>query len=128
MIRLKLLYLFTILIYISTSRYPVTVNAQKNQETAEVKAEIPFRTSINLYGWTSPDSIIQVTGDRIFAQISSDQTGYFNFQKLAISDEAKEICLTTIDSERRTGFPLCISVPESNDITEIGPVILSPTL
>ncbi|MBI4990994.1 hypothetical protein HZB96_02760 [Candidatus Gottesmanbacteria bacterium] len=123
---MKYIY-FTIFLYLFISS-TASIEAAESGAKATVKASIPEKTNIRLYGYTAPNSIVQVTGIRIFAQTSSDKTGYFAIDSLPISFEAKEICATTIDSEKRSGFPLCISLPETNKPTEIGPVLLSPTL
>jgi hypothetical protein len=58
----------------------------------------------------------------------SDAQGYFIFYDLPISQEAIEVCISTVDSDRRVGVPLCIILPHDQISTEIGPLLLSPTL
>lgn len=136
----KYLFLFTTLIFFSISN-PVSVLAVSRSGAATaIKANIPSKVDIRLFGYTAPYSIVQAESIRVFAQVSSDKTGYFIIDPLPVSSDAKEICLITIDAEKRTGFPLCIGMPAHNasqsdaggpDIdkpTEIGPVLLAPTL
>lgn len=124
---MKYLYLTTISLYLFISSI-TSVEAAESGAKATVKANIPEKTNLRLFGYTAANAIVQVTGLRVFAQTSSDRTGYFAIDYLPLSYEAKEICATTIDSEKRSGFPLCISLPNTNKPTEIGPVLLSPTL
>ncbi len=123
----KYLFLITIFLYLFISS-AISVKAAETGAKANIKANIPEKTNIRLFGYTAPNAIVQITGIRVFAQTSSDRTGYFAVGYLPISYEAREICATTIDSEKRSGFPLCISLPDSNKPAEIGPVLLSPTL
>lgn len=125
---MKYIYFTIIFLYLFISSFASPVEARESGAKATIKASLPEKTNIRLYGYTAPNSIVQVTGIRVFAQTSSDRTGYFAIDSLPISFEAKEICATTIDSEKRSGFPLCISLPETDKPTEIGPVLLSPTL
>jgi len=125
--RHKYLCLITalILLFIST---PADIWAAQSGRKTQVQATIPARYSIRLFGYTAPNAIVQASGVRTFAQVSSDNKGYFLIDPLPVAAEAKEICVTTIDAERRAGFPFCINLPDTDKPTEIGPVLLSPTL
>jgi hypothetical protein len=126
----KYLYLFTILIYLFISIIPAPARAitLKSGAKSEIKANIPAKTSIRLFGYTSANTVVQVLGVRVFAQTSSDKNGYWIFYDLPISAQAKELCISAIDSEKRVGFPLCIRLPDTDKPTEIGPVLLAPTI
>lgn len=125
---LKIIYLFTTLILLSISFIlPVSASYQSGAGT-KVTANIPSKVDLRIYGYTAPFSIVQASSIRVFAQVSSDKTGYFMIDPLSVSNEAREICLTTIDSEHRSGFPVCIGLPNLDKPTEIGPILLAPTL
>lgn len=47
---------------------------------------------------------------------------------LPVASQSQEICLTTLDSDRRVGFPLCIPIRPQDLNSEIGPLLLSPTV
>lgn len=127
--RLKYLYLITTFLYLSISSCFSSVEAVERGGQTEITANIPAAVVIRVFGYTAPNALVQAEGYRVFAQVSSDKNGYFLIDPLPISDQAKEICLSTIDSERKTGFPLCISVPSASDTAlEIGPILLSPTI
>lgn len=115
-----------IFLFISPSAYPVA--AFSTGAKAEIKARLESRTDIRIYGYTAAFSIVQASGIRTFAQVYSDRTGYFMINTLPVAREAKDICLTTIDSEKRSAFPLCIDLPDNNLPSEIGPLLLSPTI
>lgn len=123
----KYIYLITLLLYLSISPFPAGA-AQTSGAQAEIKARLAEKFYLRIFGYTAPNALVQVLGIRVFAQGSSDTTGYFLINDVPVSNEAKEICITTIDSERRVGFPLCISLPVTNKPREIGPLLLSPTL
>lgn len=115
-----------LLIYIS---YPIRIfSAREKGAQLKIQASIPSVFSFRLFGYTSPNSLVQVVGVRVFAQVSADRTGYFLIDPLPVSLEAKELCVTTLDSERRIGFPLCIKTPDSDKPAEIGPLLLAPTV
>ena len=142
---IRYLYLIILLQYIIVSyfvgmgqprfnRGQVEAGVQSGVKT-EVKAEIAGKFSLRLFGYTSADSLVQVLGVRTYAQGTSDRTGYFLFKDITIALEAKEICISAIDTERRSSFPLCIALPNTvpdkvgaGKPTEIGPLLLSPTL
>ena len=123
----KILYLSTIFLYLFISSVTPVAAFESGAKTT-VQATIPAKTDIRLFGYTAPNSIVQAQGIRTFAQTLSDKTGYFIIAHLPVSYEAKEICLTTIDNQRRTGFPICYPIPDYDKPTEIGPILLSPTL
>lgn len=124
----KYLYLIIILVLLSISTTATVKAAGQSGAKTSVAVNIPSRVDIRVYGYTAPNAIVQATSIRVFAQVSSDKTGYFIIDPLPVSTQAKEVCLTTIDSEQRYGFPLCVSLPDTNKPTEIGPLLLSPTI
>lgn len=103
---------------------------------------------ITLDGYSSPDSPIELEGGqgsisqnrfffkiahaagvRIYAKTFSDSTGYFIFDKIILPKNPSELCLTSTDTSGRTTTPTCFPPPPaSNYHTNIGPVILPPTL
>lgn len=132
------LYLIIILLLLSISFHPFhSVYALQSAGQSKISAVIPAKTSIRIFGFTSPDSTVQVTAIRVFGQTTSDKTGYFELREVAISSEALEICVNTIDSDKRTGFPFCLpaqtglptqtGLPDNLNVSEIGPLLLSPT-
>lgn len=125
---MKLILLFTTLLFLNISNITSVDASYTSGAGTKVKASIPSKVDIRVFGYTAPYTIVQATSVRVFAQVSSDKTGYFLIDPLPVSVEAKELCLTTIDSQKRSGFPLCIQLPEIDKPTEIGPLLLSPTI
>lgn len=125
----KYIYHITLLIYLYISLFPQTaMAATKRSGNSEIVAEIPARINLKIFGYTAPDSTVQVESVRVFGKTVSRADGYFEFTSMPISDEADEVCLVTVDAEKRVGFPVCIPIPKTEKIDEIGPIILSPTL
>lgn len=127
----RYIYHIIILIYLYISYFPQVASAatqiQRSGKT-EIYANIIAIAHFRVYGYTAPYSQVHVESVRVFGKTVSDIDGYFEFEKLPVSEEAKEVCLITIDGEKRTGFPVCVVIPERNSTDEIGPIILSPTL
>lgn len=128
----RYLYLTILLILLNVSLdipiVRVAEAASVGGAKTSIQAQIPGRTDIRIYGYTAPNAIVQAASIRVFAQVSSDKTGYFIIDPLSISTQASEICLTTLDASQRQGFPLCVSLPPTNKPGEIGPLLLSPTI
>ena len=123
------LYLIIILILLNISNIAFhAVYATQSGGQTKINATIPAKSNIKIFGYTSPDAIVQVTSVRVFGQTNSDKTGYFEFKDVAISPEALEICISTYDSDKRVGLPFCLSVSNITSAKEIGPLLLSPTL
>lgn len=123
----KYIYLYIVLILIAIS-IPYPVLAVNSIRREQVQGEIPAKFELRIFGYTSPNSTVQAQAFRTYAQVTSDNLGYFEVNKLAVADEASEICLVTIDSSRRTGFPLCIDVTTISPGQDLGPLLLSPTI
>lgn len=124
----KLIYLITTIILLTISNITFVDASYQSGAGTKVTANIPSKVDIRIYGYTAPNALVQASSIRVFAQVSSDKTGYFLIDPLSVSNEAREVCLTTIDSEQRSGFPLCIGIPDIVKPTEIGPILLSPTI
>lgn len=103
-----------------------------------IKAEIESEFNLKLYGYASPDTIIEAASIRTFGHTLSGPDGYFIFDNLPISGQTGEICLQAIDNANRTSIPLCLPVRLASlgsgqaslplNKHTIGPVILPPTL
>jgi len=122
--------LITALTYLCISIIPAHTFAASSQSGAKstVKANIPFTTTIRLFGYAPANSMVQVLGVRVFAQTTADKNGYWVFYELPISAQARELCISAIDAEKRVSFPSCIYLPETDKPSEIGPVLLAPTV
>lgn len=101
-------------------------------------AEVTISASIGepalmLWGYSSPDSRIEISGDRISDFTYSKPDGYYEFTKVYLPTPSDlfypEICITAIDTLGRSTPPTCIPpLPLTGFSYNIGPVILPPTL
>ncbi len=84
---------------------------------------------VTIFGYTGPRQKVELESYRVYAQVYSDATGYFEFKQALLPKNPSELCLTSIDSTGRRTSPSCIAPPPSkNYSTDIGPILLSPTL
>ncbi len=84
---------------------------------------------ITLFGYSSPHSRIELTSSRVFAVTYSQADGYFVFDRTLLPKNPSDLCLTAIDDNHRQSLATCIPPPPPvNYHTDIGPIILPPTI
>lgn len=97
-------------------------------KSVSVHARIPGNV-VTIFGYTSPDSRVELTSPRTFAVTYSDDNGYFAFNRLLLPRHSQDLCLSVIDESNRHNKPACFpEPPENSSTTDIGPILLSPTL
>lgn len=100
----------------------------ENNQLVTISANVPANT-ITIFGYTSPSSRVELSSSKTFAVTYSQDDGYFVFDRLTIPRLSQDLCLTSQDESNRISNPVCIPEPPlTNSYTEIGPVLLSPTL
>jgi hypothetical protein len=100
----------------------------ETNQAVTISAQIPAYT-VTLFGYTSPNSRIELNSAKAFAVTYSQENGYFIFDHLNIPRHSLDLCLTSQDESNRLSNPVCLPEPPlNNSYTEIGPVLLSPTL
>lgn len=100
----------------------------ETNQSVTINAQVPANV-VTIYGYTSPNSRVELNSSKAFAVTYSQSDGYFVFEQLIIPRESQELCLTSQDESNRLNNPTCIpSPPLTNNFTEIGPILLSPTL
>lgn len=124
----KVILLIISLLYLTISYFPHKTLAAQRQTKPGIVLEIPALFHLKIFGYTSPYSLVEIESIRVYGKTTSKYDGYFEFVSLPISREAQELCLTTLDEEKRVGAPTCVSASQRNNSYEIGPVLLSPTL
>lgn len=93
-----------------------------------ISAQVPGN-SLTIFGYTSPDSRVELSNSKVFAVTYSQSDGYYIFDNLTLPRQSQDLCLTSQDESNRLNNPVCIPEPPlTNNYTEIGPVLLSPTL
>lgn len=120
------MWLFFLIVFL----IPSSSLALEKTTSVKISASIG-ENEITLYGYTSPDSKVELNGNNVYDVTYSDQTGFFEFQKTLLPKTyiASELCITSIDENYRTTHPVCIPPPPSSNYhTDIGPILLPPTL
>jgi hypothetical protein len=85
---------------------------------------------VTIYGYTSPNSKVELSNSEVFDITYSDDTGYFSFDKILLPKvEIPDLCLTSFDNDSRSTTPTCFPAPPlTNYHTDIGPILLPPTI
>jgi len=71
---------------------------------------------------------VRLEGIKLLEGTKANQSGYFEFNGFMASNQNKEFCLVTIDTENLVAPPLCIPVPLPEAGRRFGPYLLPPTL
>ena len=98
------------------------------KESVKVRANIPAST-VTIFGYTSPNSRVELSSSKVFAVTYSLPDGYYIFDRIILPRHSQDLCLTSLDESGRLNNPTCISEPPVyNNFTSIGPILLSPTI
>lgn len=85
-----------------------------------------------LFGYTSPNALVELKGIRVSEETIANKEGYFFFDRIFLpppSPEYPELCLTSIDTQNRISFPTCLPpLPTGPYEITVGPVLLPPTI
>lgn len=93
-----------------------------------VSANIPDNR-LTIFGYTSPFSRVEISNTKLFSVTYSDNNGYFIFDRIIIPKNSGEYCLNSIDESNRSSPFLCLpSLPPTKPTTNIGPIVIAPTL
>lgn len=116
------LFLFICLIF------PSKLLAYSNTKPVNISASIE-ENRVTIYGYTSPIARVELSSTKVFAVTFSDEFGYFEFDKTILPKNPSDLCLTATDDSSRQSTPVCIPPPPpTNYHTDIGPIILPPTI
>lgn len=121
---MPLLLLLIVLLFSSpSSSYAI-------EQTSSVKVSASVGVNeVTITGYTSPNSWVELTSINVYEKTYSQEDGYFEFNHTLLPKNYTELCLISKDHSGRSTTPICIpDPPHSNYYTEIGPVILPPTL
>ena len=100
----------------------------QDKEKVTVTASIE-ENRVTIYGYTSPISRVELSSTKVFAVTYSNNLGYFEFDKTILPKDPSDLCLTTTDDSSRLSTPVCIPPPPATNYhTDIGPIILPPTI
>jgi len=119
-----------LLLLFSTLFVPTVSNAATYTDHSSVSVSASIGDNeVTIYGYTSPLSKVEMSGLNLYSQTYSDNSGYFLFFKTLLPKQPSELCFHSTDDNNRQSPPVCIPPPpETNYHTEIGPIILAPTL
>lgn len=126
----SIFYIFTILIISAYSFiYPLLIySSQITDVTSKVSATISAG-SFSLYGYAPSNSNVSISGIGLSDETKAEKNGYFEFKDLySPIVPGHETCLTAKDALGRTTNPVCIPPIPENKFTEIGPVLLPPSI
>lgn len=120
---------FLLSFFLSSDIYHLTsVFALEQTASTTVTASIG-ENRVTIYGYTSPNSRVELSSPRVFAVTYSGSDGYFLFDKTLLPKNPSDLCLTSFDNNYRSTSPVCIPPPPVNNYhTDIGPILLPPTL
>lgn len=119
---------FLLIFFIIVFCQPCFAATFKEEKTISVSATIGEK-KITIFGYTSPNSKVELTNTNIYDLTFSDQKGYFEFNKILIPKKTSDLCLTATDENSRQTTPICLPPPPpANYQTSTGPIILPPTI
>lgn len=96
-------------------------------KVVSIQASIPG-TYVTIFGYTSPTARVELSSPKAYAVTYSDDQGYFVFNQVLLPRHPQDLCLNSFDDSNRTNNPVCLPEPPDNSKTDIGPVLLSPTI
>ena len=98
-------------------------------DTKSVNLSALVGIKANIYGYTSPDTKVELKSTNAYAVTTSNSYGYWQFLHIYLPPISQELCFFQTDSNNLTSPPTCIPTPPINDFTSnIGPIILAPTI
>jgi hypothetical protein len=99
-------------------------------QNADIKVSAAVgENEVTIFGQSSPNSRIELTGINIYSLAFSQPDGSFKFDKIILPKNSSELCLTSKDTNNRTTTPTCIPPPPATNYhTDIGPILLPPTI
>lgn len=120
------MWFFLLLLFL----FPLPIQAIDYKANASVSVSASVgENRVTIYGYTSPNSRVELSSPRVFDVTFSDSTGYFVFDKTILPKNPSDLCLTSLDNNNRYSSPTCIPPPPGNNYhTDIGPILLPPTL
>jgi hypothetical protein len=123
---------FVLVLFLIIS-FPSSILAVENPQSLEMTVSATIgEPKLILFGYSSPNSLIQLQGKQVAEETIADESGYFLFDRIFLplpNPDYPELCLNAIDIESRTSFPTCLpNLPLGPYNISVGPVLLSPTI
>jgi len=110
---------------------PKSIFAVENPQSYQITVSAAIGEShLTLFGYTSPNALVQLEGQRVFEQVIAGQDGFFFFDRLFLPKPNPlypELCLTSVDTQSRISFPTCLpSLPTEPLISSLVPFYSRP--
>ena len=137
-------YTLYLILYTLYSPNQVVATAENPQSYQITVSATIGESRLTLFGWTSPQSLVELQGQRVSESVIANEQGYFFFDRILlpaprsprsasgvgeVEPTYPELCLSSIDSLSRVSFPTCLPpLPLGSFDISIGPVLLPPTL
>lgn len=87
------------------------------------------QSDVTIFGYTAPFSKVELSSLKVADLTVSESDGYFEFPRTLLPKDPGELCFASTDPDNRRSTLTCIPPPPPSNIhTQIGPVLLSPTL
>ena len=121
--------LFLLFFLTSSIQHPVSLFALEQTANTIITASVD-ENRVTIYGYTSPNSKVELSNAQVYAQTYSDDSGYFIFDKTLLPKvKLSDLCLTSTDNNSRQTTPVCFPAPPATNYhTDIGPILLPPTI
>lgn len=85
--------------------------------------------AVTIFGYTSPNSKVELSNPQVYDQTYSLTDGFFVFNRTILPYTLADLCLSSTDESGRRTTPVCVPPPPLNDFhSDIGPILLAPTL
>jgi len=85
--------------------------------------------AVTIFGYTSPNSKVELSNPQIYDQTYSLPDGFFVFNRTVLPYTPLDLCLSSTDQSGRRTTPVCIPPPPpANFHSDIGPILLAPSL
>jgi hypothetical protein len=113
---------------------PGPIRAAENPSEVQITVWATIgEPKLTVFGWTSPQALVELKGQRVSELAVADETGYFYFDRVFLpppKPNYPEICLSVVDrASRISSFPTCLPpLPPKLGEIRVGPVLLPPTL
>lgn len=119
---------FLLLILFLLIPSPIQATDYRGTASTIVTASIA-ENRVTIFGYTSPNSRVELSSPKVFAVTYSGSDGYFIFDKSILPKNPSDLCLISYDNHQRATSPTCIPAPPPyNTHTDIGPILLPPTI
>jgi len=121
--------IFAVSLYLLVANYfPVHAFEVDRSRSITVSGSIDD-SRVFIYGFTSPFARVELSSSKVYDVTFAKENGYFEFDRIIIPRNPGELCLLAVDDDLRHTNPVCIPPPpNTNYLTNIGPIILPPTI